>query len=191
MKMKMVIIAAMVVAAAMGIFAIAADYGTQSDPLVSLSYITDVFTPDLLNKAEKTANDTAKQVNSNITSYESRVDKKVNEFIDRNTANVTDSMIDQIAGKVQIPTSKQTAPFTTLNLTAGKTVVLTKGCEVVVRGAGVACKTGALIDASTGGLVSANGAITANHLYIAAETGATISVKSNVTVLVKGQYSAY
>ncbi len=190
MKMKGALIAVIILAAAVGIFAIAADYGTQSDPLVSLSYITDVLTPDLVKQAEKIAEDTAKQVNSNITSYEARVDKKVNEFIDRNTANVNSTMIDQIADKVELPASKQAAPFTTLQLTAGKTVVLTKGCEVLARGEGSSCKAGKLIDMTTGGLVSAGGAISANHLYVAPES-VTISVKSTVTVLVKGQYSSY
>lgn len=188
--MKKIIIAVIVIAAAVGIFAIAADYGTQNDPLVSLSYITDVFTPDVLNQAKKVSEDAAKTANANVSSYEARVDKKVNEFIDRNTANVTSAMIDEIAGRVETPAVKQSAPFATIDLAAGKNVVLTKGCEVLVRSGSVSCKTGSLVDATTGAAVSTGGALSANHLYIASDS-ANLSVKSNSTVLIKGQYSAY
>ena len=190
MKIKAVILTVIVALAAVGIFAIAADYGTQNDPLVTLSYITDVFAPDLLNKAQQVSDSTAKQVNSNVTSYEARVDKKVNEFLDRNTAKVTESMIDQIAGKVQIPTTKQSAPFTTLSLTSGKTVVITAGCEILFRSGSASVTKGALIDVTNGALVSPGGSVSANHLYTTTES-TTVSVKSNSTVLVKGQYSAY
>lgn len=188
--MKKIIITLMVIAAAVGIFAIAVDYGTQNDPLVSLSYITDVFAPDMLKKAESTAKSTANQVNSNVSSYESRVDKKVNEFTDRNTAAVDDSMVDEIVSKVEKPSAKQSAPFATIELTAGKSVTLTKGCEVLVRSGSVSCKTGNLVDATTGAAVTAGGTVSANHLYIAADS-TTLSVKANSTVLIKGQYSAY
>jgi len=190
MKMKTIIITVMVIAAAVGIFAIAVDYGTQSDPLVSLSYITDVFAPDVLKKAESTAKNTANQINSNIASYDSIVDKKVNEFTDRNTATVDSTMIEQIANKVPAPATKQSAPFTTMELAAGKTVKLSKGCEVLIRSGSATCTAGSLVNATTGAAVSPGGALAINHLYITAEAGATISMKSNSTVLIKGQYSA-
>lgn len=189
-KIKVLIITAIVICAAVGIFAIAADYGTQNDPLVSLSYITDVFMPDLLSRAEKLVTDTAKTVNNNISAYESRVDKKTNEFIDRNTAAVDNTMIDRIANKVTQPDSKQTAPFTTLNLTSGKTLVLSKGCEVLVTSGSVSCKSGSLTDMTTGGLVSSGGSVSVNHLCVSSAS-VTLSIKSNSAILVKGQYSAY
>ncbi|MBR5478889.1 MAG: hypothetical protein IKU84_01805 [Clostridia bacterium] len=188
MKMKTVLVAVMVIAAAIGIFAIAVDYGTQSDPLVSLSYITDVFTPDLLSQAKKVSDNTAKTTNANISNYEARVDKKVNEFIDRNTATVTSSMIDQIASQVAQPDIKQSAPFNTIDIVKGKSLVLAKGCEVLVRSGTVSCKSGNLVDATTGGAVASGGSVANNHLYITADS-VTLSVKSNSTVLVKGGYS--
>ena len=190
MKMKTVIVSLVIIAAAFGIFAIAVDYGTQSDPLVSLSYITDVFKPDLLNQAKKVSESTAKTTNSNISSYEARVDKKVNEFVDRNTATVTSTMIDQIASKVAQPNVKQSAPFNTLDLAKGKSLTLTEGCEVLVRSGTVSCKAGNLVDTTTGGALTAGGSVANNHLYITADS-VTLSVKENAAILVKGQYSAY
>ncbi len=181
MKLKVVSTVLIVAILALGFLALAVEYGTQSDPLVSLSYINDVLKPELLSEVDKASDD----VSSAISAYEGRVDKKVDEVTDRMSAEITDSDLAAIAA--QVPTAqKQNAPFTTLDLTAGKSITLKSGCELLSRG-DLSLKSGNLIDVTAGEETSA---IKANHLYTAIDT-ATVTAKGKVTVFVRGDYILY
>ena len=70
MKVKWGLITLTILFVAWGIFALAAEYGTQSDPLVSLSYITDVFRPDLLKRAENESKSRAAEVQSTVDRFD-------------------------------------------------------------------------------------------------------------------------
>ena len=194
MKVKWGLITLTILFVAWGIFALAAEYGTQSDPLVSLSYITDVFRPDLLKRAENESKSRAAEVQSTVDRFDQQVDAKVSEFADRNTAQVDSTMIDAIAAKVraQVPQQAISAPFATVTLAAGKTLTLKAGCEVLLRSGNGVCSAGespALIDMTTGGALTSGSALSANHLYLVPGVGRTIRAGNAVTVLVRGEYN--
>lgn len=181
MKLKVVSTVLIIAILALGFFALAVEYGTQNDPLVSLSYIEDVLKPELLSEVDKEA----ASVSSAISAYEGRVDKKVDEVTDRMSAEITDADFAEIAK--QVPTgAKISAPFTTVNLTAGKSLTLKSGCEILARG-DLNVTGGSLIDVTAGELSSS---VKANHLYTASDT-VTVSAKTNVTVFLRGNYLVY
>ena len=194
MKVKWGIVTLTVLLVAWGIFALAAEYGTQSDPLVSLSYITDVFRPNLLKQAENEGKTRAAEVQSTVRRFDEQINAKVNEFTDRNTAQVDNTMIDSVAAKVktQIPQPIANAPFTILTLSSGKILNLSSGCEVLVRSGDAIChanESPAMIDMTTGGALVSGNILSANHLYLNSGNGRTIRAKNAVTILVRGKYS--
>lgn len=181
MKIKVVSIVLIVAALALGAFALATQYGTQSDPLVSLSYINDVLKKELMSGVDKASAETK----SAVEAYEGRVDKKVDEVVDRMSAAVSDADLDAIAAKV--PTdNKQSAPFATVTVSSGKSVTLKEGAEILSRGE--LKLTGSVIDISAGGEIT--GKIPANHLCTAVST-ATVSAAKNTTVYIRGDYMMY
>ncbi len=194
MKAKWGLIALAVLLAAWGIFALAAEYGTQSDPLVSLSYITDVFRPALLKQAESESRTRADQVQAAVDRFDEQVNAKVSEFTDRNTAAVDSAMVDQIAAavKAKIPQTATSAPFATVSLSSGKTLALDAGCEVLLYQGGAsisAQESPALVDTTTGGALTSGSALVANHLYLAPGGGRSIKTGGTATLLIRGQYS--
>ena len=195
MKVKWGLITLTILFVAWGIFALAAEYGTQSDPLVSLSYITDVFRPDLLKRAENESKSRAAEVQSTVDRFDQQVDAKVSEFADRNTAQVDSTMIDAIAAKVraQVPQQAISAPFATVTLAAGKTLTLKAGCEVLLRVGSASVQSQdnpALIDLSDGGTVNSGASLVKNHLYMSTIEGRTITAGAGtVKLLVRGGYT--
>ena len=187
MKVRFWLITAAVVLAAVGIFAIATEYGTQSDPLVSLSYINDVLKPELLEEAKENAQSVAKQVSDRVAVYEERLNKKVDEFTDRNSAQIDDADIAKIVEDIQLPSEKQSAPFASIALKLGDKLTLASGCEILLVSGSAKC-SGSIIDMTTG---QTAGALSVNHLYVVPDGGVTISATAAATVLVRGQYSVY
>ena len=49
-----------------GYFAIAAEYGSEEDPLVTLSYINNILSPQVMQKLEQELNEKAQEVSSEI-----------------------------------------------------------------------------------------------------------------------------
>ena len=76
-----VLLAALAVA---GALAIAAEYGTSDDPLVSLSYINNVLAPKIEEKvdeiiAEKTAS-LSDELDAKVNSVSSEIDDKISQY---------------------------------------------------------------------------------------------------------------
>ena len=148
-----------------GAFSAAAAGGSQQDPLVTLSYLTKVVTPQLMDEVDK-------QVTANEQDLEERIDAAISDLESR------------LGGG-----EGQGASYTTVTLSAGKTLRLQAGCEVLPRGAGVRLSGGPLADATTGGVSNAGGTLSANHLYVASQNGGTLSASGSVTLLVRGSYT--
>ena len=64
-----------------GMLAFAAEYGTQNDPLVSLSYINSIFAPEIKGQiseeVSKQINSAKTEVDSKVSSYTTVVDGKI------------------------------------------------------------------------------------------------------------------
>lgn len=149
------------VACALTLAVLAASQGSQSDPLVTLSYLTDKFTPSIL----------------------SQVDTKLNE---REAA--LEDKLEQAAGTGSGGSS--TYQIVTLTqgqkLAAGASceILLRSGTAVCVSDSAPG-----LVDMTSGGTLANGGALVANHLYLATIEGRGVSASTAVTLMVRGNYT--
>lgn len=134
---------------AVGAVAALAAQGDKDDPLVTLSYLTQVLDPKL-NAAvdaavEKNAQELSRQLDIAITSYENRVDEK-------------------LADGGVIFASKSLAVGDKLTLPAGRELLFVSGNATAL---------GTLADTTAGTILSAGQNLTAGHLYVttAADSG--------------------
>ncbi len=144
--------------------------GGQSDPLVTLSYLTQTATPDILRQVEDQG---AKQ--------QAKLTEQFNQAI------------DSFRQQGQTPTGGQSASFQVITLKKGQTLQLGMGCEVMLRvgSATVSAQTPpALVDMTTGGELNSGGALTANHLYLATMSDRTVKATAEtVKLMVRGSYT--
>lgn len=206
----------MVFLMAAGYFAIAAEYGSQTDPLVSLSYITDVLSPETLSAFEEKANARALEIengiNTRIEQYSADLNQKLEEFETQYANSImSDEFINKVAavlaekqlsGTQPSEGSAVTAPATTsqvaqtwsvVKLESGKKMLLPLGSEVILRFGSAKCySTGdvGLINITTGKTVANGEELSANNLYLVSiASGRGITATSDVTVLVSGSYT--
>ena len=88
-----------------GFLALAAEYGTQDDPLVSLSYINNVLAPETLKKVdaeiEKKIEELNKTIDEKIASSRAEIDGKLLENIDIDIGKIiNDAFVTAVAEKV-------------------------------------------------------------------------------------------
>ena len=144
----------LVVGTIAGVALAAGTQGSQSDPLVTLSYLNEVALPNLL-----------KQVDQKLDERESELTQK----------------LQSAAGSSQ-------AAFVTVEISAGKTLTLSAGSQLLFR-SGAAASTAALVDTTAGTTLGGTGALSANHLYLAVGDGQTVTASAASTVLVQGSYT--
>ena len=136
-----------------GVYA-AVRYGSQDDPLVTMSYLTDVAERELTDQ----------------------LDARINAAVANAQAEVQSSA--QAAAGV----------YHAVDLTAGKTIRCDAGTELLLL-SGKATASGAFADATSGEALASGGSLTVNHLYLAAENGASVRADGAVSLMVRGVYS--
>ena len=130
-KWHLIVLLLAVAALAAGVGAYAASSaGTQNDPLVSLSYLTDVLEPSI------------------ESSYNSRIAAEARELENSLTG--------------------ASGAFEAVSLAEGEGFVCSAGTQLLFRSGSAICSA-SLTDLTTGELLSAGGALSANHLYLASE----------------------
>lgn len=183
-----------------GFLALAAEYGTQDDPLVSLSYINNVLAPETLQKVdeiiEQKTQEFSKSIDDKIASYRNEVDGKLSESLDINASEIVDeAFIAAVAEKVveKVPASnKSGGGFNLIKLSSGKTLTAKVGCELLLRiGNAVCVASGSpgLIDMTTGGDLKNAAPLEKNHLYLCTIDGRGIKANSDITILIRGEYT--
>lgn len=169
MKTKMKVLCAVVaVVLVVSVAYAAVGAGSSSDPLVTLSYLTGKFAPQMEEKME------------------SMVDEKSGELTQK---------FDEAIGKVNAGSGSAdgASVFSVVTLEKGQTLVGDVGCEIMLRVGTAVCgsdgSTG-LIDVTDGSTLGDGKELVKNHLYMV--TISTRSVKATagtVKVLVRGPYS--
>ena len=158
-------------AVCLGTGAALAATGGQSDPLITLSYLNDTALPSVVTQVEEKA--------------AARQSELSRSFTDQITQYRSD--MEAITG-----TGSGSAAYTLVTLSAGQTMSLEVGCEVLLRvgSATVSAATSpALIDVSSGGTINSGTALTQNHLYMATIADRTLTAGSGtVKLLARGGY---
>ena len=144
--------------------------GDQSDPLISLSYLTKTAIPEILEQVDKQAE-----------KYQTGLLKNFN------------AAIDEFKGEMRKEQEKgtQSATYDIVVLSQGEKLNLGIGGEVLLRNGSVsisATASSALVDMSGGSTLGDGGKMEENHLYVAAQSDCVITAESaDVTLLVRGK----
>lgn len=163
-KLVTILAIIMTVAVIIGVSAYAAsNYGTTSDPLITLSYIDDVLTADLFESFQKKLDDAVAKLETTLTSAISGID----------------------SGDVE--------GYKVVTLSSGQKITGSVGCEIMLRIGTATCKASSspgLIDMTTGGTIDNGSSLTKNHLYLVTIDGSGITATADtVKVLVRGSYT--
>jgi len=156
--------------------AIAADVGSQGDPLVTLSYLNETFLGQVLEQVD------GKLENRNQT---------MRQEIEQTVSLTERDLLSQIGGSITGSNGGVAASYTAVELTNGQTLYGYAGCEVMVRSGSAKCvtdgSTPGLVDTTDGGTINNGTSLKANHLYMmTAERG--VKASGAVTLLVRGEY---
>lgn len=152
--------------------AIAADVGSQGDPLVTLSYLNDTFLGQVL----------------------SEVDQKLAQRDQDLTAQFErELLLREQSGQTAGTGIGTAASFTAVELADGQTLTGEAGCQVLLRAGAALCvspgrSTPGLVDLTDGGTVNDGGALVQNHLYLMTDSRGVTASGGPVTLLVLGEY---
>ena len=179
MKKKILIVIACValLAAGTGIGILAAEsgYGSQSDPLITLSYVNGVLKPELESKTSEALEKTARE-------FTGKLDEKV--------AAYEASVRGLLGSGSALPA---TDVFQLVTLDEGDTLACARGTEIMLR-IGTADAWGedspALVDTTSGGTLDDGEEMTKNHLYMVTinDCGLT-ATDDTVKLLIRGSYT--
>lgn len=146
--------------------AYAANAGSQTDPLVTLSYLNGTYT----------------------TQVKAMVDQAVTE----RRVEMEQSLRSVLAGGGGT-TSNGNSVFTVVTLTQGQTLVGDVGCEIMLRVGTASCSSGdsvGLVDTTAGSVLAGGQPLAVNHLYmVTISTRSVAATSGTVKVLARGPYS--
>ena len=188
-----VLVAVMMIA---GLGVIAAEYGSQSDPLVTLSYIEKVLLPNAQKDVDKTVSNAMEEFEDALSdsdkTIQSYIDKKLRSFA---SGDVDEELIDAIAASVLEQAGGSVTAgevsWSVIQVPAGRNVVCEVGVQAILRvgqATCVAAGTPGFIDLSNGETLENGGALAANHLYTASIQGRGIYTAQGCTLLIAGSY---
>ncbi len=154
-----------------GAFSAAATGGDQTDPLITLSYLTQVVKPELMSK-----------VDDQVAANEQELLNKVNSAID----GYTKEMESALGG-----TTGDGAVYTLIELSKGELLCPVTGGEIMLRAGTAVVLSGSapvLHNVTSGAAVGIGGSLQVNNLYVVPLEGAVISATTDCTVLVRGEF---
>lgn len=175
-----------------GLGVIAAEYGSQSDPLVTLSYIEEVLLPETKEtvdeQIEEYLEDYEDLLSEQSDDLENYIDKKLRSFA---SGDVDEDLIDEIAERIAEANENSAvgnAPWAVITVPAGATVVCEPGVQAVVRSGQATCVS-AMIDLSNGETLAGGKKLVLNHMYVTDAAGQGFVSAQGCTVLISGGYT--
>lgn len=190
-----------------GYFAIAAEYGSQEDPLVTLSYVNNVLSPQVMQKLNdelnKKATEVSAEIDTKVKAASDEIDKKIAEYqAAAASGTLSEEMINSIADAViaKMQAEKEDeetakAPVWELvTLKKGQQINFRLGCEFVLRVGEATCVSSGTtgpISLSDATVIGPGKKYSPNHLYLVTiDTGRGLKADSDtVKVLVCGDYT--
>lgn len=167
-----------VLAASLALSAAAAQ-GSESDPLVTLGYLTEQFLPQVLS-----------QVETRLADRDKTLDSKLQAMADRYAADLDQRLSGSDGGADS--GGSVSSGFVVVRLTGGQTLSLAAGSELLFREGSALCaapSSPGLVDMTDGGILEDRSAPQRNHLYLATDGGRGLAASDAVTVLVRGEYT--
>lgn len=193
MKRKFMVSAlgALCVLAVGGVFtALAAGgYGSQDDPLVTLSYITDVAVPEANARIDSvfSQKETAikSDIQSKMDSVRSRLESQISQL-----QNVSQDVINQVVELVkdQIGSSSGSSTWKMITLQNGQQIKAGVGTQLLLRRGTASCYSG-MINLSSGEILTHGQSVLQNNMYLIGTDGCGFIASGECTVLVDGTYT--
>lgn len=147
--------------------------GSQTDPLVTMSYLTDVNTPAIL-----------KQVDAKLDSREQALVDKLD--------GVADTYAQEVESLVGSSGGASSSVFSVVTVKAGQQLLGSTGCELLLRSGSATCVAASapgLVDSTEGATLASGGAVQPNHLYLITADGRGLKATADATVMVRGSYT--
>lgn len=152
--------------------------GTSSDPLVTLSYLTEKFLPQVLDKVDEKA-----------AAQERELSEKLSEQVKRESADFARTY----GASSSVGSSGTSVDFAVVTLSRGQILYGEIGCEVMLRVGSASCVASSapgLIDETAGTTIAGGAALQKNHLYMATVTERGVKATADSTkLLVRGSYT--
>ena len=172
---RRLIIGTLVIAAIMLVYGAgmmaSASPGTQTDPFITVSYLTNIFKPQVMTDVEKTEKELVEKFEARIAALEQQL---------------------QSGQGGSSPTSPDAADkFNVVTLSRGQSLSCSVGTELILR-IGTANGVGtapSLVNTTSGTTLSSGTALTANNAYLVTIEGNGITATADtVRVMVRGTY---
>ena len=149
--------------------------GSQTDPLVTMSYLNDVNAPAILKQVE------------------SKLDSREQALVDKLDA-VADAYVQEVEGLLGSSSGAgvSTSVFSVVTVKAGQQLLGSTGCELLLRGGSATCVAASapgLVDSTEGSTLASGGALQPNHLYLITADGRGLKATADATVMVRGSYT--
>lgn len=141
----------------------AANYGTSSDPLITLSYLNNKLTPDLMSQFQK-------QVDTKTADMNTGIQKQIQDL---------ESKISKSGGN--------SASFVQVNLQNGQSVACSAGAEILLR-SGTVQAWSDMSDLTSGSTLKLGDAMKQNYMYMIPYDGGGFGAASASTLLIRGSY---
>ncbi len=186
-----------------GYMAVAAEYGSKTDPLVTLSYIEELL-PELRQTIDNAISQKTKEFDTTIETKAkdvlSQIDAKIAQFETQYSADIADEtfvqkVADAVAAQIGstggAPSGSSGNLFEVVRIPSGQTVIGDIGTEILWRIGSATCVspgTPGLIDISTGGDLAAGAQLQQNHVYVVTVTDRGFKATSDCVILIKGTY---
>ena len=190
---------------ASGYMAVAAEYGSKEDPLVTLSYITDVLEPEALKRVDEAIADKTATLNAELDGKIEEYVAKLDEALASGGGSASDlasneALINAVADAViekMGADSSATAPagesWKVVKLEAGKKLTGKVGAQVLLRIGSATClapSSPGLINLSAGNELASGKALAQNNLYMVTVEGRGITAGAGgATILACGEYT--
>ena len=189
--------------------AVAAETTSRDDPLVALSYLTDVLAPETIEKVneaiELKANEMKTSMDLILTDYTNKLETKISEFESRNeniatdssfVAAVTNSVLAQINGTGTGDTSPggniASSGWQLVQVSSGETYKFSVGGMILLRIGSANCYTPSspgIIDTTAGSELEGGGSLQKNHLYLVTVDERGFTATSDSKIMVYGSYT--
>lgn len=154
---------------------LASGAGSESDPLITLSYLNTTATPAILE-----------QVDGRVDAYEQQLADTLNAAIQEYARQMDEALAEQ-------EQQEQNASYAVVTLKKDQVLNMDIGCEVMLRIGTAVCvspSSPGLINTTEGTTLNNEKALVTNHLYMATITGRGVRATANTTkVLVRGGYT--
>lgn len=160
-----------------------------NDPVVSKSYVDEVFTKDIKKEAENILKNSGVLLGSQVDKYIEDTKEKYNSYL------LSDDFIKRIVSSVSDEAQEilsHNTPFRAVKVAKGKIVIFDIGSELILRSGNAECYSASapgLICETAGNTLENGKALIKNTLYIATLENRGIKANSECVVMIKGDYS--